>query len=221
MYDANTIDEHYRGGLRSEILGMAIALAFCLFCGFYHYSDLAGGEGVVDAIFVWALRIGAVGFIVCIVLAMMGMRVALLTDAVLCGGLAAVLMLTAAAWLVEGVIVTEAFMVGIAGVMAGGAAVRSWGEFSAWSQAVDGLVSPMPLAVEDRNESPATSPVPTVIPPSPASTAMPPATTVQATPSPVAERSPESQAPIDPLAAEPEAPSPEGGFLAELGREDD
>ncbi len=192
MDRAGAIEEQSRSRLRSEIFGMLIALAFCAFGGFFYYAHLAGNGDVVDTVFVWTLRVGAVGFAICASLAFGGQRVALIADAVLCSALTLILIVTAVAWLAESVYV-EGFLLGIAGALAGRAAVRSWHEFTAWRDAA-AESGPTPLTiVEHRPES---------VQPTPSGVPLPP-------PGP---SGPERQ---------PSEPPPEGGYLAELGREDD
>lgn len=184
MNDADAIDEEFRVRLRAEVFGIVVAVAFCAFGGFYYYSHLAGADGFVDKAFVWTLRLSAVGFAVCAPLAMLGHRLALLIDVAVCAVLAVVLAVTALAWLAESVFV-EGFVLGLAAMLSGGVAVRSWSESLAWVQA-RARATPTSSAMQGTNPKP---PVPWRAEP-----------------------------------AQPEQslrPPPEGGFLADLGREDD
>jgi len=208
MNPADPIDDHLRARLRSEIFGMAIGLACCAFGGFYMFNGLTTGGTPVDAAFVWALRGGVVGFGVCIILAYLGERIALAVDAVVCGVLAAVLVVTCVAWLAESVYVGQVFMVGISGVLAGGAALRSWREFTAWRGATSGSVlereAASPIALDD-------------------GPSIPPATTeirrrLREDSPPPQQRRPDVS--VSPESQPGESP-PEGGFLADLAREDD
>ena len=187
---------------------MAIGLACCAFGGFYLFNDLTTGGTVIDAAFVWVLRGGVVGFGVCAILAFLGERIALAVDAVVCGVLAAVLGVTCVAWMAESVFLGQVFMVGISGVLAGGAALRSWREFTAWRGATSGSVSEReagpPIALDDGPSVPATT---TEIRRRLREASPPPQQR-----RPAASASPESQ---------PGESPPEGGFLADLAREDD
>jgi len=187
---------------------MAIGLACCAFGGFYLFNDLTTGGTAIDAAFVWALRGGVVGFGACIILAYLGERIALAVDAVVCGVLAAVLVVTCVAWLAESVFFGQVFMVGISGVLAGGAALRSWREFTAWGAAAGGPISrheaAPPVGLDDGPSAPATT------------TEM--RRRLREAPPPSQERHPAASTSPEP---QPSESPPEGGFLAELGREDE
>ncbi len=155
MNHADRTDEALRLALRSEAFGMLIALAFCALGGFYFFSHLADDGGVVDRIFVWTLRGGAVAFGLSAVLAHLGHRTALIVDVVACGALAAVLIVTCVAWLAESVNFGQVAILGLAGLLTAGAARRSWTTLQAWPVAAvnagtraRAVEEPSPPAVE-------------------------------------------------------------------------
>jgi hypothetical protein len=113
--------------LRSEVFGWLVAACFCGFGGFIYFAGIANKGNTIDTAFVWTLRLGAPAFGVCIVLAVAGLRAALVAHVLACGVLAPVLIVTSVAWFVEQVYV-QGFAIGMLGLLAGGAMIRSWRE---------------------------------------------------------------------------------------------
>ncbi|MBN1342442.1 MAG: hypothetical protein JXQ73_07165, partial [Phycisphaerae bacterium] len=157
MTRSDAVDAKLQEHLRSEVFGLVIGAAFCAIGGFYFFGSLAGADSAVDRILVWSLRIGAAGFIVCAVLASAGQRHAFLLDAAVCGLVGAVLILTAAAWMIEGVWLGQVFILVVSGAMAIGAALRSWRSHVVWRDVL-ARTAPPPSSDPWEDSTPTASP---------------------------------------------------------------
>ena len=195
MDPVDRIDQQYRNRLRSEVVGMLIALVVCAAGGFYMYGGFTASESAIERVFVWSLRVGVVAFAVGAGLSVAGVRAAWVVDMIVCGGLTPILLVAGGVLAWTGYM--DGFVILIAGLLAGGAAVRAWREYQAWGQSA-ALTAGMSVPV---------SATPDQTPPEPG-------------PVVEAQTEPKRAATIEPVSP-PDDPPPEGGYLAELGRQDD